>query len=104
MTLGLILGSQPDAMVLCHELGRPHIGNFPDYPIPAYRDCLDTYLAAARLTNPRTRFVGVALNTFGSDEPTARRAIEDAEQATGLPATDPLRFGCESIVDVLVRI
>lgn len=104
VTLGLIHGSQPDALVLCHETGRRHIGNLPDYPIPSFGRCMDVYLQAARLTNPAVRFVGIALNTASCDEAAARYAIEAAASETGLPCTDPLRFGCEAIVTAMEDI
>jgi len=103
VTLGLIHGSQPDAIVLCHELGRTHISNFPNYPIPSFADCAAAYVAAARLTNPAARITGIALNTAAHDEPTARLSIQAMEAETGLPCTDPLRLGCGVLVDALAE-
>jgi uncharacterized NAD-dependent epimerase/dehydratase family protein len=101
VTLGLLHGSQPDALVLCHDAGRTHIDEYPDYPIPPLGDCIDAYLRAARLTNPRVRFVGVSLNTSGL--PPARRseAIDSAVARTGLPCADPGLGGIEVLVDGL---
>jgi len=101
VTLGLIHGSQPDAMVLCHEAGRATIGNFPDYPIPAWKDAIATYEAAARLTNRKARVVGISINTASLPEAEARAVIAAAAAATGLPCTDPLRFGCANLADAL---
>lgn len=98
VTLGLVHGSQPDAMVLCHEAGRLHIGNFPDYPIPGWSHCIAAYESAARLTNPLARVIGISLNTSGLGEQAARAAIDAAAEASGLPCTDPLRFGCEPLL------
>ena len=58
MTLGLIHGSQPDALVLCHDLARTGIADYEGYPIPAYEACFEAYLCAARLTNAAARFAG----------------------------------------------
>ena len=104
VTLGLIHGSQPDAMVLCHEAGRATIGNFPDYPIPAWQDAIATYEAAARLTNRAARVVGISINTASLPEAEARAVIAAAAAETGLPCIDPLRFGCDAIADVLERL
>jgi uncharacterized NAD-dependent epimerase/dehydratase family protein len=104
VTLGLIHGSQPDAMVLCHEAGRATIGNFPDYPIPAWKDAIATYEAAARLTNRAARVVGISINTASLPEAEARAVIAAAAAETGLPCIDPLRFGCDAIADVLERL
>lgn len=104
VTLGLIHGSQPDALVLCHEAGRAHIGNFPDYPIPPFGECIDTYLRAARLTNRAVRCIGVSINTAGLAEDAARACLEAAARETGLPATDPLRFGCAAFADAMAAL
>lgn len=69
VTLGLLHGSQPDALVLCHDPTRSSLNGMPHFPVAAPEDVVPAYLAAARLTNPDTRFVGVALNTSAlSDE------------------------------------
>jgi uncharacterized NAD-dependent epimerase/dehydratase family protein len=104
VTLGLIHGSQPDALVLCHELGRAHIGSFPDYPIPSWRECIEQYTTAARLTNKAARVIGISLNTASVDEDTARLVVRSVAAETGLPCTDPLRFGCASIADAMASI
>lgn len=99
VTLGLVHGSQPDAMVLCHDLARSTISDYPGYPIPSYDACFEAYLAAARLTNPAARFAGVSLNTSRFDETAARRAIDEVAAQVALPCTDPVRFGVAAIVD-----
>ena len=99
VTLGLVHGSQPDAMVLCHDLARTGIADYPGFPIPGYRDCFDAYLAAARLTNPAARFAGVRLNTSPLDEKEAARAVERVAQEVSLPCCDPIRHGVGRIVD-----
>ncbi|MEI9994214.1 MAG: DUF1611 domain-containing protein [Rhizomicrobium sp.] len=91
VTLGLLHGSQPDAMVLCHDPIRKHIGNYPDYPLPSLTEAIDLYQRLGRLTNPAARFVGVSLNTskLGTAEATATLRAVEAE--TGLIAFDPLK-------------
>jgi uncharacterized NAD-dependent epimerase/dehydratase family protein len=58
VTLGLIHGSQPDALVLCHDPSRRAIRAFEHIAIPPLEDVMQIYLQAARLTNPQARFVG----------------------------------------------
>jgi uncharacterized NAD-dependent epimerase/dehydratase family protein len=99
VTLGLIHGSQPDVLVLCHDLARDGIADYEGYAIPSYEDCFATYLPAARLTNPAARFAGVALNTASVDEEAARRAVAEVSARTGLPCCDPIRHGVGPIVD-----
>ncbi|MGH6634223.1 MAG: DUF1611 domain-containing protein, partial [Sphingopyxis sp.] len=85
VTLGLIHGTQPDALVLCHDLSRTAIEGVTGYAIPPLRICIERYLEAARLTNPSVRCIGVAVNAAGlaDAEHARRRALIEAE--TGLP-------------------
>ncbi len=102
VTLGLVHGSQPDALVLCHDAGRTAIDGYPDYPLPALPDCMAGYLNAARLTNPNPRFVGVSLNTSTLGEPERRDVLAAVAERTGLPAVDPLATGVAPLVDALL--
>jgi uncharacterized NAD-dependent epimerase/dehydratase family protein len=102
VTLGLVHGSQPDAMVVCHDAKRHAIMGLDRYAIPDYRHCIDTYLSAARLTNPRARVVGISLNTSHLQESQARDLLTVTANNTGLPCCDPIRFGVEAIVDHLL--
>lgn len=101
VTLALIHGGQPDALILCHEPERPHMRGLPHYSLPSLGEVRDLAERMARIVNPAARTVGVALNTSALDEPAARAWIERAEEETGLPATDPLRFGAGPLVDAL---
>jgi uncharacterized NAD-dependent epimerase/dehydratase family protein len=103
VTLGLIHGSQPDAMVLCHDVARAGIADYEGYAIPTYEACFEAYLCAARLTNPATRFAGVSLNTSSVDAAAATRAVAEVSGRTGLPCCDPIRHGVVPIVDRILE-
>ncbi|WP_315762372.1 N-acetyltransferase DgcN [Sphingomonas sp. Y38-1Y] len=103
VSMGLIHGAQPDALVLCHEVGRTHLRGLPHMPVPDLAECLAANLAAARLTAPDVRAVGVCLNTASLDEPAARAACHAAASLLGVPATDPMRFGAVPIVEEIER-
>jgi uncharacterized NAD-dependent epimerase/dehydratase family protein len=104
VTLGLVHGSQPDAIVVCHEAGRKElVGYEGSFSCPSLNDALLVHINAARLTNPNVRAAGVSLNTSLLDENAARDALKRAEDETNLPACDPLRFGIGAIVDYLVQ-
>jgi uncharacterized NAD-dependent epimerase/dehydratase family protein len=103
VTLGLIHGSQPDVMVLCHDFARTGIADYDGYAIPSYEACFEAYLGAARLTNPAARFAGVSLNTSSVDEAAAGRAVADVAARTGLPCCDPIRHGVAPIVDRILE-
>lgn len=101
VTIGLIHGAQPDALVLCTEPGRAHMRGLPSYQLPDLKTCLDRNLEAARLTNPAVRAVGVAMNTKSLSPEAAADAKKAAEDLLGLPAVDPLKDGVGPIVDRL---
>lgn len=104
VTLGLIHGSQPDAMVICHDARRSTLTGYDDFPIADFRPCADAYISAARLTNTRTRVVGISLNTSHlPDNREARKLLAATAKETSLPCCDPIRFGVGEIVDNLLR-
>lgn len=102
VTLGLVHGSQPDALVICHEAGRTRLQGYEHFPCATLRRALEVHLEAARLTNPAARGLGVSLNTSPFAEAKARALLAAATQETGLPACDPVRFGVGPIVDALL--
>jgi uncharacterized NAD-dependent epimerase/dehydratase family protein len=101
VTLGLLHGSQPDALVLCHDPTRESLNGFPHMRVIAPEQALAPYLAAAHLTNPKARFVAISLNTSRLDDVDARRIMHDTSQSLGLPCVDPIRTGVEPIVTAL---
>jgi uncharacterized NAD-dependent epimerase/dehydratase family protein len=102
VSLGLLHGSQPDALVLCHEPTRSHMRGLPGCPLPDLERCLEANLVAARLTNPAVKAVGVALNTSNIPEREALVACREIGDRFGLPCQDPVSMGVEAIVDNLL--
>jgi uncharacterized NAD-dependent epimerase/dehydratase family protein len=103
VTMGLIHGSQPDALVLCHAAGRARMDDSPDYELPQLEETLELNLRVARRTNPNARFVGVAINTSALDERSAKSLLADTQAKLGLPCCDPVRTGVANIADYLLR-
>lgn len=101
VSLGLLHGAQPDAFVVCHEPTRDTMRNVPA-PMPSVRDVIEETCRLGRLTNPDIRCVGVAVNTAALDDREAYRSLEALAAEHGVPATDPLRFGVEVIVERLL--
>lgn len=98
VSLGLLHGSQPDAMVLCHDPARLHIEDHPDFPIPPLDEVMDLHLRHARRVNPAARFVGIALNTSKMTQADAAVLLEATASRHGLPAVDPLRSDLTPVV------
>jgi uncharacterized NAD-dependent epimerase/dehydratase family protein len=104
VTLGLLHGSQPDALVLCHDPSRLHLEGFPEFPLIDLKLAIQGYVAAARLTNPRATFVGVSLNTSRLTVEQRAETITRLEDELGLPCSDPLVTGMSSIADGLTAL
>lgn len=98
VSLGLLHGSQPDAMVLCHDPARLHIEDHPGFPIPPLDEVMDLHLRHARRVNPAARFVGIAFNTSKMAEADAAALLEATACRHGLPAFDPLRSDLSPVV------
>src|SRR5208282_4518873 len=58
VSTGLLHGSQPDVIVVCHEPGRPHLLGYPHYPLPSIEETIQLNLALGRRTNPGIRCAG----------------------------------------------
>ena len=101
VSLGLLHGAQADAFVVCHEPTRTTMRGVA-HPLPTIRQVIDLTVQLGRLTNPDIRPVGIAVNTQALGEQAARKLLDDLAAAHGLPATDPVRFGVEGLVDQIV--
>lgn len=97
LSLGLLHGSQPDALVVCHEPTRRTMRGVAT-PLPPIAEVIAWNVAHARLTNPDARAIGLAIDTSRLPETEARICLAELEDAHGLPATDPLRFGVSSLL------
>ena len=73
------------------------------HPLPSIKEVIDLTVQLGRLTNPDIRPTGIAVNTQALEEGEARALLEKLAAEHGLPATDPVRFGVEALVDRLVE-
>ncbi len=105
VSLSLLHGACPDAMILCHQAGRTHIKTFDAGPAPRIRSLIEIvrdHERAASWMSP-ARVLGISLNTVTLDESEAKRAIDHEAQRTSLPVTDPVRYGAQPLAWVIVR-
>jgi len=102
VTMALIHGGQPDALILAHEPTRSHMRGLPDYKLPTLEDLRDTALHLARVVNPDCKVIGVAVNTAKMAAPEAETYLATLEAKLGLPCVDPYRDGAGRLVDALV--
>jgi len=103
VTLGLIHGCMPDAMIFCHKAGATTIEGYNHYPIPSLNRLIEANEQALNwlCSDRSSKVVGLSLMTLGLSEQEARYAIKLAEDETGLPATDVWRFGTAVLMDAL---
>lgn len=101
VTLALIHGGQPDALVLCHEPTRDHMRGLPGYKLPSLEALRDLALTMAKMVNPGCKVVGISINTAAMSEADARAYLAEVEARLGLPAVDPFRDGAERLVEAL---
>lgn len=99
VSLGLLHGSQPDALVLCHEAGRLIMDDMDGRPMPGIAETIDANLRAARVTNGHVQMAGICINTRLLDEDEALTLMAEAEALFGVPCVDPVRTGVNPIVD-----
>ena len=104
VTLGLLHGSCPDALLLCHQSSREFIGDYRDasyVKIPPLSTYARWYEEIGGMVHP-TKTIGVCLNTYDLDEAKARASCEAVAKETGLVATDPVRFDPAPLVDAIL--
>jgi uncharacterized NAD-dependent epimerase/dehydratase family protein len=99
VTLALMYGGAPDALVLVHNVSRTLIEDY-DVPILSYRALIRTYETLCATVKPAP-VVGIALNTRDCDEQEARARIERARAETGLPCDDVVRNGPHALYDAI---
>jgi uncharacterized NAD-dependent epimerase/dehydratase family protein len=105
VTCGLLHGSCPDALILCHQATREYIGDYRQaawLQIPPLSEYVRLYETVAGFVHP-TRTVAISLNTYDMTEAAARAACEAATRETGLPCTDPVRFDPAPLVEAVAR-
>jgi uncharacterized NAD-dependent epimerase/dehydratase family protein len=104
VTLGLLHGACPDALILCHQSSREYIGDYRQavwLRIPPLSEYIRLYETIGSAVHP-TRVIAISLNTYDLTDAEARRACEEAARETGLPATDPVRFDSAPLVDAVI--
>ncbi|GFE65024.1 N-acetyltransferase DgcN [Litoreibacter roseus] len=104
VTMALIHGGQPDALILSHEPTRPHMRGLPDYQQPSLEALRDMALSLAHIANPDCVIAGISVNTQHHTEDEAKAYLAEVEERMGLPTVDPFRHGAGRLVDALDAI
>jgi uncharacterized NAD-dependent epimerase/dehydratase family protein len=93
VSLGLLHGSQPDVIVICHQPGRDRMLGSEAFPTPTIEEAIELNLLLGRRTNPAIRCAGVSLNTFDLSAEAAEEMLASESERLGIPVADPLRGG-----------
>lgn len=101
VTLGLLHGSQPDEIVLCHDTRRTVNIDCPQVIIPPLNDVIDMYLMMGRLTNANIRCQAISLNTKGMGPSERQETLDRVRAETGLIVFDPMLTGVGALIDIL---
>jgi uncharacterized NAD-dependent epimerase/dehydratase family protein len=104
VSLGLLHGSQPDALVLCHDAGRSTIHSVSSgkpFSLLPFQDTIRTTLEHAHRVNPAAKFVGISVNTSSLSPKDKEALFERYRNEIGLPVIDPIIDGASAIVDAL---
>ncbi|MBN2288878.1 MAG: DUF1611 domain-containing protein [Candidatus Glassbacteria bacterium] len=99
VTLSLMHGCLPDVMILCHRATQKYVEHV-NWPMPPLDEQVALCEQAMRLVKP-AKVAALALHTRGLSDSKASRAVQEASRLTGLPATDPVRFGCEVLLEAV---
>jgi uncharacterized NAD-dependent epimerase/dehydratase family protein len=105
VTLGLLHGSCPDALILCHQASREYIGEYRGEPwlrIPPLKDYVTMYELLGSAVHP-TKVIAISMNTYDLSQTDARATCEAATRDTGLPCTDPVRFDSTPLLDAIAE-
>ena len=102
VSMGLLIGSQPDLFVVCHQAGRTHISGWPDFELPTIQQVIERSIEIGKQTNKDIRCIGLSINTSKLSEQEARDYLASLEKEFELPATDPIRFGVEKLVRAML--
>jgi len=104
VSLGLLHGSQPDAIILCHDVESVETeGVAGDYPIPELDEVIDDTLRMARRTNAKCFCAGVSVNTSSLSDFERDNYLSKLQSELGLPCVDPLAIGMSPIANFLLK-
>ncbi|TVR17750.1 MAG: DUF1611 domain-containing protein [Balneolaceae bacterium] len=104
ISLALIHGGQPDALILCHEPTREHMRGIPGYQLPSLEALRDLSLQTAQIANPDCKVIGISINTSELTDKEADEYLDKVENRMGLPAVDPYKTGAGRLVDALQEL
>lgn len=103
VSLGLLHGSQPDAIIVCHDATRKMIESCPHLPVPDIRQCIELNIQCGKITNPTIQCIGISVNTSGLPQSQRDAYKQQITSETGLICIDSVIDGCDAIAAHLIE-
>lgn len=101
VSMGLLIGSQLDCFVVCHDATRTDIDGWEDFKLSSIEDIIKRTTDIGSLTNPDIKCIGISINTSGLDENERESYKREVSTRLGLPCVDPFIDGTEALIDNL---
>ena len=102
VTTAILHGAHPDSLVLCHVAGRETVGGYENYELPQPASYADLYEQVAAPVSPASVDAAL-LNTHGLGAHDARDAVDSYAAELGVPATDPVRYDADAVLDAVLE-
>ena len=103
VTMGLLIGSQPDAFVVCTEAGRTHIEGWQDFELPSIEAVISRVSGIGKQVNPAIRCAGISVNTSKLPFDEREDYLSALSKETGLPCIDPIAGNTMPIIERLLE-
>lgn len=104
VSLGLLHGSQPDAIVVCHRAGAEILDGLDvEVEIPPLNEVAETALVLAQITNPNCIWAGISLDSSALGDEDRHGYLADIAGKYGVPCVDPVATGMSGIADFLLE-
>lgn len=104
VSLGLLHGSQPDFIIVCHDATREVIGSCPHLSLPSIAACIDLNIRCGQLTNPAIRCAGISVNTSALPSNERSSYLQRLSEETGLVCIDSIIDGCDAMAEQLLSM
>ncbi|MFT5759594.1 MAG: putative NAD-dependent epimerase/dehydratase family protein [Alteromonadaceae bacterium] len=99
VSMGLLIGSQPDAFIVCHEAGRTHHLGWDSIKLPSIAEVIERTSTLAKQVNSNIRCIGISVNTSSLKTEDAERYLAKLSEKHGLPCADPLKEGTQKFIE-----
>ena len=101
VTLSMLHGFMPQALIICHQPGREIMRGSKDTPVLPLEEIIPLYEKITKPVFP-AKVIGIALNLRTTSIDKAEQEVNDTEQRLGLPTTDVIKFGPEKLIQAIV--